>query len=141
MLRARETPQSIRFSLLSPVGEAAQHPAALSPLVAPALVVDVHGPPSPVPAVMSLLLPGAACAAPDAGLGESEFLVLEITRFCPQLRICTCPKPCAFLYPWQSVQLLAWSAVLISCSHSALWSFSILPFHLFLKNFFKLRGN
>lgn len=66
MLGAQELPQSIRMSLLSPmcgrqpvVGDADRH---LQPCPS--------GGPSPVPPLISLLLPGAACTAPDAAFGE-----------------------------------------------------------------------
>lgn len=125
MLRARETPQSIIISLWSAVqccqldgGRCC--PASCSPVPA--------GGPSPgsgcswstparCPPVVSLLLPGAACAAPDAGLGEINeralwlsssasfaclaglsFLSLKLPGSA-QLPICTCPKPCVLPYP------------------------------------------
>lgn len=144
-IRAQETPQSVRISLLSPVhcwqpgvGDATWHPAVLSLLMA-----------------LALLLPGAACAAPDADLGEinnacvvwlsssASFTYLAVWVSCTQSYQVL---PSAFFVPAQNLlpycilgtafTPLAWSATLLSNSHSALGLFSVLPFHPF---FFKER--
>lgn len=80
MLGAQEMPQLIWISYLSstPSCQASSgrcHPAASSPvpLVVPAWVVGVHVP----PAVLSLLLPGGACTASDADLGEINNACVE----------------------------------------------------------------